>query len=77
MGCPGKWEAADRTKEVGRRFQSLGVKRQRGAAAGSGEKEVAGRGGVGERKSILWLVAKWRDNRRVRGLRAGDRLGWD
>lgn len=34
-----------------------------------GEKEVPGRRGVGERekKTILWLQAKWRDNSRVRG----------
>lgn len=39
-----------------------------------GEKEVADRRGVGERKTLLWLLPKWRDSRRVRDPGAGDIL---
>lgn len=58
-----------------RRFLNIGMRKQGlDSSRFWGEKEVADRRGVGERKTILWIVAKWRDNRRVRDPGAGDIL---
>lgn len=58
-----------------RRFLCIGIRKQGLDSSGFwGEKEVADRRGVGERKTLLWLLPKWRDSRRVRDPGAGDIL---